>query len=97
MCVWKANMEEQQRSCYIQGYHVYSATWEAAIGEEFACDNNENVVWLMIRGWNISFWKYFMCLIFVVIGDYKKILRTKMSRIISALILLTATDTCTYL
>ena len=31
-------MEELQRPCYIRGYHVYSAVWEAAIEEELACE-----------------------------------------------------------
>ena len=42
--VWKANMEELRRPCCIRGYHVYSAVWEAAIGEELACYNTGDIV-----------------------------------------------------
>ena len=124
------------------GYHVYSAVWEAAIGEllvherspqhmrslcSLAIRRNEVVIghscvslythslspcsaerslstslynsfsslWpgfartatriitleimyvLIIRAWNISCWKYFVCLIFVALGGYKNYLEWK--------------------
>ena len=30
-------MEELQRACCIQSYHVYSTVWGAATGEELVC------------------------------------------------------------
>ena len=73
-------MEELRRLCCIRGYHVYSAVWEAAIGKESPCFNNENVCF------DISWSKYFLLKIFrvfnfVVSGNYKIFLSSKILRI----------------
>ena len=64
-------MEELQRPCCIRGYHVYSAVWEAAIGEELACErepHNARDRCAIAVSQNISC-VYF----FVVFGDYKNL------------------------
>ena len=37
-------MEEFERACCIRGYHVYKEVWEAALGEELACEREPHNV-----------------------------------------------------